>query len=119
MKIHCSGPMTGRPNFNAAMFALVRGKLTDMGHEPFSPPHDVSHDLTYRLCIARNLAWICEEAEGMVLLPGAHSSPGSKAERYAAEACKLPVWEWIEGRFVPFNVAAERIGDLQSVAQEA
>ena len=116
MKIHISGPMSGVENFNVPLFNRVAGILLDMGHVTFNPATDVPFSDTYRLQIARNLAWICEEAEGMVLLPGAHSSPGSKAERYAAEACKLPVWEWIAGRFVPFNVAAERIGELAAAA---
>ena len=120
MKLHISGPMTGIENFNRLAFNRVAGVLTDMGHAVFNPATDVPPDLPYRLAIARNLAWICEEADGIVMLPDSGKSPGSRAERQAAMTCGLPIWRV---RFVPAvriaadNEAARKLGPTLAPAR--
>ena len=94
MKIHISGPMTGRAAYNAASFAKVRDKLQAAGHETFSPPHDIPASTGYRHAMHVNLAWICEAADALISLPDWKESPGARAERFTALACGIPVWTW-------------------------
>ena len=94
MKIHISGPMTGRVAHNAAAFATVRDALQEVGHETFSPPHDIPAAPGYRAAMVANLAWICEAADALVSLPDWEESPGARAERATAMACGIPVWTW-------------------------
>ena len=118
MKLHLSGPMTGIKNHNTPTFNHVAGILVDMGYAVFNPATDVSMDLPYRIQLSQNLAWICEEAEGMVVLPKSSDSVGSMVEQRAAEACGLPIWQaelpYFEkpAEFHPLNMAAFAIGRM-------
>ena len=43
--------------------------------------------------LAADLAWICGEADGLVMMPGWEASPGARAEAAVALALSLPAWE--------------------------
>lgn len=93
MKLFISGPMTGVKHNNLPMFSLVSGALVDLGHNVFSPPHDVRQDQEYRACLGECLDWLCREAEGIVSLPGWSDSPGALSEAATARAIKIPHWD--------------------------
>ena len=90
MKLHLSGPMTGITDYNRPEFNRVAAILRDLGHEVFNPAEIPIAD--YRAMLLRNLAWICEHAEGMVSLGGYSGSKGARAEAGVAHACGIPRW---------------------------
>lgn len=117
MKLYLAGPMRGIPHFNFPAFNAAAAVLRAEGHEVFNPAekdcerhkHDISADnhsgseqdldkkFGYppggflRMALGEDLAWICAEAEGIVLLPGWESSKGACAEYYTAKALGLAV----------------------------
>ena len=94
MKVHISGPMTGVPDLNATMFGRAHGALMDMGHEPWCPLYEIPVDVPYREALARNLDFICNEADAICQLPCWLDSPGALAEYHAAKACRLHLFRY-------------------------
>ena len=112
-KIYLAGPMRGIPQFNYPAFAAGAAKLRALGHEVFSPAeydhktYGVSlaneagsveqaaaeHGFDLRKALAADLTWICTEADAVALLPGWERSKGVAAERAAALALGLEVFE--------------------------
>ena len=119
MRLHLSGPMTGIEHLNRPAFMDVASILRSMGHEPWNPHEEVHPDTEYRLALARNLSWICEEAQGQVLLPGWSDSRGSFTEAHAAQACGLPRWIYRGGIFEPFDSLAAKRGTLRALGAAA
>lgn len=117
MRLHISGPMTGVHELNRPLFARVSGLLVDMGHAPWNPHEEIHPDTGYRPALARNLAFLCDEAEGQVVLPRWQESPGSFAENQVARACKLPIWSFESGAeiFRPVNTLASARGTLRAL----
>ncbi len=93
MKLYISGPMACFPNFNRPAFDSVASKLRHAGHEAWNPAEQ-PEELEYREHMALDLAWICEHAEGIVMLNGWRTSPGAKAEYSLALALKLDIYFW-------------------------
>lgn len=113
MKVYLAGPMRGIPEFNFPAFHRAAAHLRADGHEVFSPAEkdnerhgvDISkgnvtgdesiaaqqHGFNLREALGIDLAWICEHAEAIALLPGWENSKGAKAERATAEALGLAV----------------------------
>lgn len=111
MKLYLAGPMTGVPHFNYPAFNSAAASLRADGHEVFNPAeHDVAlfgkdisnpdgdahqataeHGFDGRAALKADLSWICENAEGIALLPGWERSTGAKAERALADALGLQV----------------------------
>jgi len=111
MKLYVAGPMRGIPFFNFPMFDSVTKVLRFLDHEVFSPAErdnrihgtDISagnmtgdenqamveHGFSLRLALSADLKFICEEADGIVMLPGWKESKGATAEHAAAEALGL------------------------------
>ena len=92
MKLHLSGPMSGRPNYNRAEFNRVAAVLRDMEHTVFNPA-ELDEILGYKELLKANLMWICEHAEGMVSLSGCGASKGALAETRTAQACGIPTMD--------------------------
>ena len=96
--IYLSGPMTGLPEYNYPLFREVAGELREAGHRVYNPaefPHKGDpKDFPIRKAFAAYAAFICLEADTIVLLPGWQASKGVLAEKALAENCGLDVVEW-------------------------
>lgn len=108
MKVYLAGPMRGIPEFNHPAFRDGARRLRDAGHEVFSPAeHEEmrgfdwaahSGDLSaaeasgfsLRKALGADLAWICSDADAVVVLPGWQESLGATAEVAVARALGLP-----------------------------
>lgn len=115
MKIYLAGPMRGYPEFNAQAFRDGAAQLRSAGHEVFSPlDHDeqqgfdfsgtagsdedlVSLGFDLRSALGADLAWICAEADMVMVLPGWEDSRGARAEVAVAQALGLPVAGFVAG----------------------
>lgn len=111
MKIYLAGPMTGIPHFNYPAFHSAAAELRVQGHVVFSPAeHDIEmfgkdisnpsgsaeqatadHGFDRRAALKADLAWICDNAHAIALLPGWHLSTGAKAEHALAVALGLDI----------------------------
>ena len=113
MKVYLAGPMQGIPNFNFPTFIAVAACLRGAGYEVFNPAErdierhgtDISadnpngsvaqaeqdHKFSLRDALAEDTAFICKEAEGIVMLPGWERSYGAKAEHALAVALRHKV----------------------------
>ena len=99
MKLYLAGPMRGKPYFNFPAFHAAAAKLRAEGYEVFNPAEkgvehgateeDMNSQAFRRKVFALDLAWICEHADEIALLPGWEHSAGAVAERYAARALDL------------------------------
>ncbi len=112
MRIYLAGPMTGIPHFNYPAFNSAAAALRFEGHEVFSPAeHDIAmfgkdisnpdgcavtaakeHGFDRRAALKADLAWICDKAEAIALLPGWERSTGANAERALAVALGLEIF---------------------------
>ena len=103
MKVYLAGPMRGIPESNYPAFKEAAAKLRAEGHIVFSPVDwdminhgpDGCHSETFDLrnALAADLEWICIEAEAVAMLPGWQNSKGATAERAAALAIGLEIFE--------------------------
>lgn len=113
MKIYLAGPMRNKPQFNFPAFHAAALMLRDFGHEVFSPAErdegvygksfamdnatgdqDAAvtvHAFSLREALAADMKYICEEAEGIALLPGWDNSKGACAEYATALALDLKI----------------------------
>lgn len=100
MRLYLFGPMRGYKNANAEAFREAREKLRDMRHEVFCPSEltesmrELKVQSTLRQQLGIDLNWICNQAEGLVGLPGWSTSKGSLAEVHVAWAIGIPVYEF-------------------------
>lgn len=106
--------MRGIPHFNYPAFDRAAADLRSAGHEVFSPAdHDrkthgdkdisnptgdaaqatADHGFDIRKAMGDDLAWICQHADMVALLPGWHLSKGATAERAVALAIGIAVTE--------------------------
>ena len=109
MKVYLAGPMRGYADFNFPAFHAAAAELRAAGYEVCSPAeHDNNSGFDptgmkgdnaelgpsgFNLCaaLAWDLDYVCNHAEGVVLLPGWEASNGANAEQYAARAVGKPV----------------------------
>lgn len=111
MKIYLAGPMRGKPEFNFPAFRDAARQLRSLGHEVFSPAeaderrhgadfatgttgdHKEIESKGFDLgtALAEDLSWICEEADGIAMLPEWETSKGATAEFFTAVALGLEV----------------------------
>jgi hypothetical protein len=109
MKIYLAGPMTYKPHFNYPAFNAAAKMLRECGHEVFNPAErDIEWGQDWgklvpdgdpkkaaaigfnlREALAADLAYICNHAEAIALLPGWEGSTGARIERSLAQALKL------------------------------
>jgi hypothetical protein len=80
MKIYLSGGMRGYPDLNYPAFHEAAAKLRAEGHYVFNPAEVSPPDAGIRECMAIDMAWICNHADTIALLPGWENSTGAKAE---------------------------------------
>lgn len=110
MRVYLGGPMRNIKDFNFPAFDQATKQLRGKGYEVFSPAeseisdgfdgHGHSGDLkkfskntgfNLREALKKDLTWICQHADIIVVLPGWENSPGTRAEVATATALGLPV----------------------------
>ena len=111
MKIYLAGPMSGIPHFNYPAFNSAASFLREQGNEVFNPAEydiktygkDISnptgcakiaaseHGFDRRAAHKADLAWICDNADAIAMLPGWTNSSGARAENALAVALNLHV----------------------------
>lgn len=119
-KIYLAGPMRGLPLFNYPAFTKGAAMLREKGYFVFNPAEadtkrtgknagDLSksgdeaeaaaNGFNLRAALGEDLAFICQEADAIALLPGWENSKGARAEKATAEALGLEVL-YIDGGFI-------------------
>ena len=103
--------MRGYPKFNFPAFFAAAETLENQGHRVFNPARadlkeygvrimssetgnleDISTTgFDLRKALAKDMTWICSEAEAIAMLPGWRRSKGALAEYYLARALGLEV----------------------------
>jgi len=134
-RIYVAGPMQGIPNFNFPRFNAVARALRGNGHIVFNPAEkdierhggtnisdgnssgDISqaksqHGFSLRQALAEDTAFICLEANCIVMLPGWEKSNGAQAEHRLAVAL---VSEGMEIVYLP-EETARTMEDLMEIA---
>ena len=113
-RVYLAGPMRNIPHFNFPAFHKGAAYLRARGHVVFSPAEvdneihgkDISkgnatgdenqaeeeHGFNLREAMARDLHFICTEAEAIALLPGWKDSKGACAEFMVARALGLKMF---------------------------
>lgn len=92
--IYISGPMTGIEFFNYPLFNRVAAQLREEGHRVYNPAEytgDPAADFPIREVFADYCKFICLEADTIVILPGWHTSAGSRAEVALARRLGLQI----------------------------
>lgn len=125
MKLYLAGPMTGIKDFNFPMFDSVTTELREKGYEVFNPAENdrdngydgksakgdpaeaESKGFDLRTALKQDLAWICDHAAGIALLPYWENSKGAKAEVALAHALGLPAKLWVH--WPPLEVPVEAV----------
>ena len=93
MMIYISGPMSGLKDNNRSAFRAVAVDLRNMGHKAHNPA-DYERTRSYREYLTMDMAWLGENADAMVMLPGWRLSPGATAEHSFAVALDLVIYFW-------------------------
>lgn len=115
MNIYLAGKMTGIRHFNRAAFASAAADLRAKGHVVFVPTEyteavygpqillsnengdtkeaEENFGFDYRKTFNTDLAFICLDADAIVVLPG-KTGRGTDAELSVAAAIGIPVYEW-------------------------
>ena len=106
-----SGPITGKPNFNAELFDAAEALLYELGAATVWTPisltplygHDEQTHEGYILlnlhpltAFYRDKGEVRRGVDCVVMLPGWQDSEGARVERVVAEACGIDVIEWDE-----------------------
>jgi hypothetical protein len=108
--IYIAGPMTNVNNHNFPLFDHVAEVLRTAGYFVVSPAEHARKVLGSLQTIQKmdkaeleeavrtklmptQLAWICSDADAMVMLPGWQQSLGAKAEHALAQWRKIPIYE--------------------------
>jgi hypothetical protein len=107
MKAYLAGPMTGIKHHNFPLFDHVTEQLRAAGYETYNPA-DLTRNFwgsleafeamppdeqlySVKTLLAKELTWVCLNAEVVYFLPGWENSYGARAEHAAASACKIEI----------------------------
>lgn len=101
--IYIAGPMSGIENHNKDAFVdmhnVLEGENWDNIFNPILSPAsrliqegNITGQDAYRLCMALDLKFICEEADAIMMLIGWENSPGAKAEHATAVCLGLSIF---------------------------
>lgn len=105
--IYLSGPMKGYPESNYPLFRRAAAELRAQGHTVYNPAEfdwKGSHEtFPLREAFAEYSAFICKDADTIVLLPGWAKSLGVSAELALAKNCQLEILEYVESKLQPFS----------------
>jgi hypothetical protein len=115
MTVYLSGPMRGIEDFNRPAFAAAAARLRESGYIVIVPGENEEYDefeLASRTTarqktefyLSRDIDWIQEAADVVVVLPGWENSEGSKLEVLVAQSIGVPVWSFTTGRPVSGRV---------------
>lgn len=110
MRIYLAGPMTGKERYNEDVFDMAATHYRALGHEVFSPVEkdrkvfglDTTKWPTYnnlakaRKVLGADLAWICDNADALVMLKGWEHSKGARVEWHLAVALGLEIYYWAD-----------------------
>lgn len=112
--LYIAGPMTGYPQFNVPAFVHMATRLRAIGFGVVSPverdspavreaalaspdgklgPGDTIAGETWGEILARDVAIVADEVEGICVLPGWERSRGARLEVFTALLCEKPVYE--------------------------
>lgn len=103
--VYLSGPMSGYENFNRPAFDEAAANLRKAGFTVFVPGEHEEYDEAERASrtiskkkrefyMSRDLIWILEMADAVVVLPGWENSEGAKLEVAVAQQVGVPVFEY-------------------------
>ena len=106
--IYLSGPMTGIEEFNRPAFDAAARNLRDRGFDVIVPGENETYDeielaraevskQKREFYLSRDLTYIIEFADFVVVLPGWESSEGAKLEVVVAQAIGVPVFNYTDG----------------------
>lgn len=99
--------MKGYPESNYPLFHRVTAELRAAGHEVYNPAEfewKGSHEtFPLRRAFAEYSAFICNEADTIVLLPGWEKSLGVSAELALAKNCQLEILEYVDAGLRPLS----------------
>lgn len=99
--IYISGPMTGLPEMNAALFTEAEAMLTRLGAQPKNPHKIVDFSTlkpgatdveVWNFCMKQDLK-VMYDCGGLVMLPNWAQSIGATWEFLNAKTLKMPVFE--------------------------
>ena len=104
MLVYLAGPMRGIDHYNFPAFDYAAKRLRMVGHEVINPAeldrvvhvHEWTRPLPANFmkgAMKRDLIAICDEAEGIVLLPGWQASSGVAVEKALTDLLGLPSFE--------------------------
>jgi len=127
LRLYLAGPMRGYPEFNFPAFEAGAVLLRERGFEVFSPAEkDIErhgtnigagntagseeqaakeHGFSLRVALKEDTTWICDNAEGIALLPGWEKSKGAVMEHSLAIALGLKVFSLVEIGHGAYDVA--------------
>lgn len=91
--------MSGIEDHNFPLFHKVAKQLRKQGNRVYNPaefPNNWTAKADVRKAFASYCAFICLEADTIVLLPGHEDSAGCRIELGLARKCKLEALEYIE-----------------------
>jgi len=111
MKLYLAGPMRTIPYFNFPAFLEAATTLEGLGHEVFNPAQrDIDTGFLWKLCpdgssselnavgfdlreaLGADTKWICQQADGVVLLPEWRNSSGATMEAALANALGIGIY---------------------------
>ncbi len=91
MRVYLSGPMTGYPEHNFPLSALVRSQLRDEGFEVLCPAEaGVVEGWSWEQYLRRDLRMVLD-ADAVIVLPGWEESRGAVLETDVARQLAMPI----------------------------